>query len=308
MASSREYILQITAFHLLGFATSFAMVGICTALALGGGSDPLTVVTLRTLGTVALFLAWFRIVGVPLAMPARERALALAIGIPLCINNYLINLAIAEIPVPLVVLLFYLWPAITTAASWMLGKERFGWMRLAGLATAFAGVALALNVDFTAAQMKGVWLAIGAAVAWSVTFLLTSHVFHGRDTRPATLHMTLTAAAVFVAACLISGEFNLPETFSGWAGVLGVPFFYAFAMIGLFTATARLGPMRVGFYMNFEPIAAVVLAVLILGQRLEPVQLAGGALVVAALFIFRPVKPTSGGKPRSASARSSRRG
>lgn len=280
--------MKITTFHLLGFATSFAMVGICTALALGGGSDPLTVVTLRTLGTVALFLTWFRIAGVPFAMPARDRAIALAIGIPLCINNYLINLAIAEIPVPLVVLLFYLWPAITTAISWGLGKERFGWARLAGLATAFAGVALALNVDFTAAQATGVWLAIAAAIAWSATFLLTSHFFHGRDTRPATLHMTLTAATVFVTACFITGEVSFPQTAAGWAGVLGVPFFYAFAMIGLFTATARLGPIRTGFYMNFEPIAAVVLSAAILGQTLAPVQLAGGALVMAALFLFRP--------------------
>jgi len=263
------------------------MVGICTALAQGGGADPLTVVTLRTLGTVLLFLAWFRLANVPLALPPRERVIAAAIGIPLCINNYLLNLAIAEIPVPLVVLLFYLWPAITTAVSWLAGKERFGWMRLGGLVTAFAGVALALNVDFTAAQMKGVWLALSGAVAWSVTFLLTSHFFHGRDTRPVTLHMTATAALVFVLASLLSG-WNLPRTAPGWAGILGVPFFYAFAMIGLFTATARLGPMRVGFYMNFEPIAAVILAALILGQRLEPVQLAGGALVVSALFLFRP--------------------
>ncbi|HYI88239.1 MAG TPA: DMT family transporter [Burkholderiales bacterium] len=303
--------------QLLAFATSFAMVGICTALAQGGGADPLTVVMLRTIGTVALFLAWFRLMKVPLTLSPRERAVAAAIGIPLCINNYLLNLAIAEIPVPLVVLLFYLWPAITTSVSWLAGKERFGWMRLAGLVTAFAGVALALNVDFTAAQMKGVWLALGASVAWSATFLLTSHFFHGRDTRPATLHMTATAAVVFVIGSLFAGGVNLPHTAAGWSGILGVPFFYAFAMIGLFSATARLGPMRVGFFMNFEPIVAVVLAALILGQRLEPVQLAGGALVVAALFLFRPPpaiaagagpagSPPSGAPRRSAGAESSR--
>lgn len=286
------------------------MVGVCTALALDGGADPLTVVTLRTLGTVALFLAWFRIAAVPFALPPRERAIAAAIGIPLCINNYLLNLAIAEIPVPLVVLLFYSWPAITTVVSWLAGKERFGWMRLAGLATAFAGIALALNVDLTAAQAKGAWLALGAAVAWSATFLLTSHFFHGRDTQPATLHMTAMAGVIFVIGTIASGGLNLPHTAAGWTGIFGVPFFYAFAMIGIFTATARLGPMSVGFYMNFEPIAAVVLAVLILGQRLEPVQLAGGALVVAALFFFRPAtaagsKP-SGAPRRSAGAGSSR--
>src|SRR5688572_29773618 len=310
-ASSREQRLHTHPVQLLAFATSFAMVGICTALAQGGGADPLTVVTLRTVGTVALFLAWFQWMKVPLRLPPRERAVAAAIGIPLCVNNYLLNLAIAEIPVPLVVLLFYLWPAITTAVSWLTGKERFGWMRLAGLALAFAGIALALNVDLTAAQMKGVWLALGAAFAWSATFLLISHFFHGGSTRQATLPSTATAAVIFVVGSVLAGGLTLPKTDLGWAGVLGVPFFYAFAMIGLFVATARLGPMRVGFYMNFEPIAAVVLAALILGQRLEPVQLAGGALVVAALFLFRPPTIAAGSIPsgasrRSAGARSSR--
>ena len=95
------------------------------------------------------------------------------------------------------------------------------------------------------------------------------------------------AAAVFVAACLITRDIELPRRASGWAGVLGVPFFYAFAMIGLFWASARLGAVRTGFFMNFEPIAAILLAALILDQVLAPVQLAGAALVICALFLFR---------------------
>jgi drug/metabolite transporter (DMT)-like permease len=73
----------------------------------------------------------------------------------------------------------------------------------------------------------------------------------------------------------------------GWASLAAVGFFYSFALIGLFAATARLGPARVGFYMNFEPVAAVLLAAAILGQTLAPVQLAGAALVICALFLFR---------------------
>jgi drug/metabolite transporter (DMT)-like permease len=274
--------------HLLGFATSFAMVGVCTALAIRGGSDPLTVVTTRTLGTIALFLVYFRIAGVSLAMTRRDRAVAMAIGLPLSVNNYCLNAAIAEIPVPLAVLIFYLWPAITSCASWLLGKDRFRWRSLVGLALAFAGVGLAVNVDFTAAQAKGVWLAAVSAFTWSAVFLLTGHFFHGRDTRPASIHMVLSAATVFVIASVVAGGFVLPSTAPGWAGILGVPLFYAFGMIGVFAATVQLGPARTGFYMNFEPIAAVLLSALILGQTLAPVQLAGGALVIAALFLFRP--------------------
>lgn len=278
----------MTPFHLLAFATSFAMVGVCTGLALEGGSNPLTVVTIRTLGVLALFLAYFRLAGVSTAIPARSRWIAAAIGVPLCLNNYLINAAIAEIPVPLAVLIFYLWPAITSAASWALGRERFRWRVLAGLAAAFGGVALALNVEFTAAQAKGVWLAVAAAFTWSLVFLLTAHFFHGRDTRPATFYMTLTAAVVFVAACLVTADVVLPTGGRGWAGVLGVPFFFAFAMIGLFAATVGLGAVRTGFFMNFEPVAALLLSALILGQVLAAIQLAGAALVICALFLFRP--------------------
>lgn len=278
----------MTPFHLLAFAVSFAMTGVCTALAIGGGSNPLTVVTARTIVTVLLLAAWFRFAGIALAMPRRDVALALLIAIPLSMNNYLLNAAFAEIPVPLAVLIFYLWPAITTAASWALGRERFRWRTAAGLAAAFAGVALALDVEFTAAQTRGVWYALGASLTWSLCFLLTGHFFQGRDTRPPTLYMTLTALAFFVAACVITGNVRLPQTPAGWSGMASVGFFYAFALIGLFAATARIGPTRAGFYMNFEPIAALLLAALILGQTLAPIQLAGAALVICALFVFRP--------------------
>ncbi len=281
-------VFRPTPVHLLAYATSFAMVGVCTALALQGGSTPLTVVTLRALGTIAIFFAYFRLAGVSLAMTGRERAIATAIGVPLCVNTYSINLAISEIPVPLVVLIFYLWPAITTIASWLLGSERFHRRGLLGLVLAFAGVALALDVDFTAAQAEGVWLALVSALTWSLVFLLTHHFFRGRDTRPMMLHMTLMAAVVFALISLATGTFTLPERPGGWSGLAGVAFFYAFGMIGVFAATVRLGPMRTGFFMNFEPIASVLLSALILGQTLAPVQLAGAALVIAALFLFRP--------------------
>lgn len=278
----------MTPLHLLSFAVAFAMTGICTALALEAGSNPLTVVTVRTFSAIALLLAWLVFMKVPLRLGRRDMCIALLIGVPLCVNNYLINAAIGEIPVPLVVLIFYTWPALTTAASWLSGKERFRWRAAAGLALAFAGVALTLNVELTAAQTRGVWLALGAALLWSTTFLLTGHFFRGRDTRVPTLYMMLTAAAAFLAACLVTGEVAWPAGARGWSGLGGVGAFYAFALIGLFLASVRIGAARAGFYMNFEPIASVLLAALILGQRLAPVQLAGAALVIAALFLFRP--------------------
>ena len=255
----------LTPFHLLAFAVAFAMTGICTALALQGGSNPLTVVTLRTVVAIALLSGWLFYNGATFRLPSRERNAALLIGVPLCINNYLLNAAIEEIPVPLAVLIFYTWPALVTAASWLTGRERFRWRSAAGLALAFAGVALAVDVQLTAAQASGVWMALGAALMWSAAFLLTGHCFHGRDTRVPSLYMMATALAAFLAACLATGNVAWPHGAAGWSGMAGVGAFYA-----------------------FEPLASELLAALIHGQRLAPVHLAGAGLVIAALFLFRP--------------------
>lgn len=276
--------------HVLVYATSFAMVAICTGLALGGGANSLTIVTIRTLGVVALFFAYFRIAGVGFAMPARDTRIGIGIGFVVALTNYAVNESLAHIPVPLAILVFYLWPAIASAASWLLGKERFRWRSALGLALAFAGVGLALDVEFTAAQQVGIALALLGACTWSATFLLVGHFFLGRDTRPVTFTMTATAAVIFVVVTALTRDVMLPGSAAGWSGIAGVPLFYAFAMIGLFAATVTIGPAKTGFFMNFEPIATVLLSALILGQNLEPIQLAGAALVVGALFLFRPLK------------------
>lgn len=273
---------------------SFAMVGICSALAIGAGSNPLTVVTVRAVETVVLLLTWFHFAGVRLAISRGDLARAFVVAMPLTLNNYMLNAAFGLIPVPLAVLIFYLWPAISTVASWLLRRDRFRAKTAAGLVLAFAGIALALNVEFTAAQARGVWFAAGASVTWSLAFILMGQFFEGRDTRPATFYANMVALAVFILACLVTRELRLPQSMRGWTGLAGVGFFYSFALIGLFAATARIGPMRAGFYMNFEPIAALLLAALILGQTLAPVQLAGAALVICALFLFRsgPASPS----------------
>ncbi len=263
------------------------MVGVCSALAIGAGSNPLTVVTVRTAETVALLFAWLRFAGAPLALPRGDAGRVVLIALPLTLNNYMLNAAFGLIPVPLAVLIFYLWPAISTVASWILGRDRFRARTASGLLLAFAGVALALNVEFSAAQYEGVWLAAGAALTWSIAFIMMGQLFEGRDIRPATFHASGLALVVFLLACLTTGEVRVPRTEPGWMALAATGFFYSFALIGLFAATARIGPMRAGFYMNFEPVAAVVLSALLLGQRLAPVQLVGAAMVIGALFLFR---------------------
>jgi drug/metabolite transporter (DMT)-like permease len=52
----------------------------------------------------------------------------------------------------------------------------------------------------------------------------------------------------------------------------------------MFTVLPRLGVVGNSAIMNVEPIFALVLAWLLLGQTIAPVQVAGGLLVVATVM------------------------
>ena len=53
------------------------------------------------------------------------------------------------------------------------------------------------------------------------------------------------------------------------------------------TAIRRIGGTRTGILMLFEPVVGVILAGLLLGERLAPVQVLGGALVLAGALVLQ---------------------
>lgn len=88
---------------------------------------------------------------------------------------------------------------------------------------------------------------------------------------------------MLIAFCAAQGRFVLPQTSLGWSGFLGTAAFYAFAMIAFFIAISMIGPVRTSLLSYAEPVVTAGLGVVLLGESLAPIQIAGIALVVAAL-------------------------
>ena len=61
---------------------------------------------------------------------------------------------------------------------------------------------------------------------------------------------------------------------------------YGTAFTVMFTVLPKLGVAGNSAIMNVEPVFALVLAWLILGQTIAPVQVAGALLVVAAVMML----------------------
>ena len=101
------------------------------------------------------------------------------------------------------------------------------------------------------------------------------------------LYLTSTATAIVGVVSLTMVSLEWPRTDRGWALLAASTGLYVLASSLLFAAVKMIGPLRTAIIDNSAPIWAIILAALLLGQRMNAVQLFGGALVIGAVLLVQ---------------------
>ena len=285
------------------------MLGVLSRRVYELGLDPFGFVAWRAgvgaLVTAAL-VAWgvrrgARLVGWR-SLDARGRAslgVAALMGATL---NLAMFLAFERTPVAIVLLCFYLYPALVAGASALLGWEPLDRPRVLALTIALAGMVAVVvggptSATFGGLDPAGVALALSAALSQAVFVLVSRHGYRAVPTDQAMA--TILAVSALIAgglAAAIGGSvaLTLPLTeppsllvlllFGGIFGA-AVPSF-------LFLAGIRwIGPVRAGILMLIEPLVGVALAAAFLAEAIGPVQAAGGLAILAAALIIQRAQP-----------------
>lgn len=100
--------------------------------------------------------------------------------------------------------------------------------------------------------------------------------------------MLSATAVAFWASGLFLGRPLLPDAIPGaaWGGIAGVGVISSFVAFQAFYAGAhRIGAARASIVSTVEPIWTIVLASLLFGEVLGPLQLVGGAMILAGVVI-----------------------
>jgi drug/metabolite transporter (DMT)-like permease len=104
----------------------------------------------------------------------------------------------------------------------------------------------------------------------------------------------LAAAWVFGLVVLARGA-AFPVSPVAWAAVGGIALFSTVvAMITFFAGMARLGAADAATLSTLEPVVTVILAAIFLGEAIGGWQIAGGAIILAAVVVLA----RSGAEPR----------
>jgi drug/metabolite transporter (DMT)-like permease len=189
--------------------------------------------------------------------------------------------------VALTALLLYLYPSIVALAGWALFGERLGGRGLAALALATAGIALAVGTPGGAIDLTGVLLGLATAVVYSGYVLVGARVQPGVSALLGSGWVMGVAAVLFALGTLVTGTWAPGPALTHWPDLLGLVVFGTVLPIPLLLAgLARVGPTQGAIISSLEPISAAACGALFLGESLEPVQLVGVGLVLAALVVL----------------------
>jgi drug/metabolite transporter (DMT)-like permease len=270
---------------LMVIATVFGSNHVAARVAFEHGANVTTAVAFRSAGTSLFVLGLLLFSGVSLRMEKKTLRQVLVIGLCLSVQSYCLYSAVALIPVALALLAFQTFPMWLALITWLADGTRPARRVLLAMPVALVGLAFALGVvggPGFAAQWRelgaGVLWATGAAISFATVLYLT-----GRWLR--SFGIMTVVAVVVTAGGAVAGDFQLPVDGTGWFAVAALTALYGTAITSLFVVLPKLGAVNNAVILNFEPIAVLLIAFLVLGQTVAPLQVLGAFIVVGAIVM-----------------------
>ena len=217
----------------------------------------------------------------------RGRILAQLIGmggIGYAGQSFLYLTAIKYASAGLVALLLYLYPFFVAILSMIFLQEKLTRVKAFALALALCGTAL--TVGPVSGQPIGAIMAIVAALGYSIYIIVGANVMkHVSPFQSSTV--IFASASVVYGLLTFTNGIHLPQTNFGWLLIAGIVVVSTIIPVTTFLAgLERIGPTNAAMLSTIEPIITVFLATVLFGDKLAPIVLAGGALILIAVVIL----------------------
>lgn len=274
----------LTAISALGFST----LPIFGVVAYDGGANVVTLLGVRFALAAVMLWAYLLVSRTPL--PDRKTGLQLllmgALGYTTMSMLYLSSVEGDRLSPALAALLLYTYPALVAVEAWLFDRHPLTGRQVVALLLTLGGVGLVLwapgaGTIFTA---TGALLALGASVVYGTYIVFGSRVTRRTSPLVATTYVSTAAALIFLGYGAATHSL-VPVSPTGWLAIAGTAVFATvLAVLLFFAGLEHLGPARASIISTLEPVGTAVLSALIFQDRLGPVQLAGGALVLAGVI------------------------
>jgi drug/metabolite transporter (DMT)-like permease len=272
---------------------------------LAGSLSPVFAASLRFLLASAVLLGFLWLARIPLARPTPRQWLHLALlgFFGIFFYNLCFFYGLQYINASRASLIVALNPAVIGLASWWLFKERLGRLETAGIAICIGGSGLVIvsrNPQWLAATPQawiGDLLILGCVLGWGVYSLFSRDLNRTLGPVRTVTYSILIGTLMLWALAAVRGELSWQALnnlgVAQWLsllylGVLGS----ALAYIGYYDGIRKIGATRSGVFIALNPLTAVILGALLLGEQLTPAMYLGGALILSGIYLCnKPLAP-----------------
>ena len=190
------------------------------------------------------------------------------------------------------VILLYAYPSIVTVASVFLLKERLSPQKALALPLTFVGAVLVAGAqefeEGFSFNLVGIALGIYAAFGASVYYIWGKKFLGKYSANTVILYMTILSIPGLV---IIANPFELLKnaiSMEGWLYIIALGFFpgtvgFVVSMVAL----NHIEASKASIVASIEPVAAVIIAVVVLLEAVNGLQIIGVVLVFAGVILLR---------------------
>lgn len=200
---------------------------------------------------------------------------------------------LARVPASRASLIMAVNPAVTLLGAALFLHEHLTRGKVLGIAVALIGVAIVLGHGnpvnlFGGSVGIGEVVLFGCPFAWAANTLVAKRMLPDVSAIAATTWSAIVGTAMLAVVNVFTGTLvPTAASWRTWGAVLFLAIFgTAIALVLFYDGVRRIGAARASVFINLVPVFAVVLGVLLLGEPLDLSMVAGGALVVAGVYLL----------------------
>ncbi|MCL4485364.1 MAG: DMT family transporter [Nitrospirae bacterium] len=271
-------------------ATGFAAKGILAKMAYGEGLNPSTVLSMRMLSVLPVYLSglvWFGRRGPGLRPDLRHPDFWKVVLLGLLgfdLSAVLDFDGLLRIGAGLERLVLFLYPTFVIFLSALMKRRGIGLREILSSLLAYGGLLVITggHVASDAGERAGVLLVLGSGIFYAVYLVGVERVVRRVDPLYLTSLVMVVATSAIVFQAIFSGTFH-PGQANGRAlfliGIMGIfstalPTFFMTAGISL------IGASRAALLSFFGPVVTLVMAAIFLGERMDVREGAGAFLII----------------------------
>lgn len=274
-----------------GSAVGYSTLPILAKLALAEGVRVLPMVAWRFL--VATAALWLLIALTRRHVPPRRRwPSLLALGVIYAVNATAYLAALQWVSASLASLVFFIYPAVVIVLAAVFLGEQLSRPRVLATLIAISGCALIVGFDGRRADPLGLLLILIAVAFVAIYILWGKTLIQDAPAHGAAAVSLLATGAVAALAAVLFGGLALGGGPRGaflvaLMGVISTAVPVTLLLVGI----RDIGPGQAAVYATVEPLLTVLLASLLLGERISILQYAGGLVLLSGVLWLRMQRP-----------------